>query len=239
MKIKRTLFFIILFLMIGVLAICLNFYMKHRVDEQTIVGEIVHVRYTEVDKYDECLIYIKPKSDIERNDWVLFKVTKETEGLSQTDTGIIADSEEIKLGNVVEIIFDKNFNDVSGRNRIEVISIKPSSDNSITTETLSLVASDKYSFDQGETNTYIIGEVVHVARIDTIDRDGYILYVDDESISTALVEVWIDSKTKMNEEMSKMLVKEATGYEVKIIPITAFPFEKIICTALTVEINIK
>ena len=240
MKIKRTLFFIILFLMIGILAICLNFYMRHKVDEQTIVGEIVHVRYTEVDKYDECLIYIKPKSDIERNDWVLFKVTKETEGLSESETKILSESPEIKVGNVVEIAFDGNSVNRDGYIRLEAISIRQASNNTKITDELSLVASNKYSFDQGDINTDIIGEVVHVAKVNIPDREGYILYIDDRSKSVALTEVWIDGKTLMDDETAKMLFEGSTGYEVVVKPINAFPFDsyaKNIYTALSITIT--
>ena len=213
---------VILIILIGTLVCLIN-----SDKNETFVGEVVHICYNDIDKYERCYVYLKPTFDSEREDLVLFEITKETAFESGFE-GVLIDSPELKIGNTVEISFDKRKKDWEN---FKAKSIGSKKSDSITTNALLPIPKSDYSFDDSNLGITIKGKVIHVAEYKSSSLNGYILYVEEYS-SSPLSVFWIDENTIVSDEAKEYLLSRKVGYNIKVKRMDVVPFDNSSCFIL-------
>ena len=186
-------------------------------NSQKFVGKIAYIHYGNADQTEPYYVYLNPIFSPEREDWVMFEITPQT----QMET--TSNESQMKLGNIIEIVYSKNKE--NKWDNYKAISIKIADESSNTSDELSLNIKENYSFDKGDVSRIYIGQVVHIAKINISSVSGYIVYIDDPTAAPELKRCWIDERSFINDSTKELLENRIVGYTVELQSIDNRPFD--------------
>lgn len=230
---KKT---VIILLIVIALTIVLGvfFYIESN-NEQIFIGEVAFVRYREIDKYDLCYVYLKPVFNPDREELIMFEISKKTLFDSEF-SGVLGSYPELLEGNVVKVTFNKSILDDS--KIIKATSICTVDYTTGVTDELPLIDKKSFSFDRAPLGITVFGKIVHIAKVESLPLNGYIVYLEEQP-NAPLTAFWVDKNTLIGTGVDKMLSNKETGYTIEIKRLDDSPFKNstpIILAAFSINI---
>lgn len=191
----------------------------------TTIGEIVYVTqrgdsHNTENKPFLFYVYVKPLSETENEDWILFTVDQNTLTESQKSTDPLT-MPELSVGTIVEIVRNKNIDrpkyDLPGfiyGFYAESIKVYNGETDGLKDQEIPLILNKKYEFDQENVNYSQIssGRLVGVIKVES-PINGYIIYIHPDD-GDLLKKYWIDTNTIMDDDTRNLIESETTGVRI-------------------------
>lgn len=208
---------------VSIITTAIFLYQQHKTDVQTFVGEVIFVRGYPADEYERCFAYLRSVTDSTREDLVIFEITSETVFASGYINGRLKNAPELVEGSFIEINFDKNGLNNCQEN-YKAISVGVANSESTSTDELSPLLDEDYSFDNGSLGMTIYGEIVYIANCELPSLSGYIVYIEEYQ-GYPLKAIWVCDKTSIDGKAKSILEEKKTGDRVEAKLINQSPFE--------------
>lgn len=208
-------------------------------EKMTVVGEISYIK-----SLNSHCVYIRPLEQGSNGVWIPVEITENTSTPSDF-SNVASDMPELAIGTIVEVVYNvsEEKNESAKSSAYKAISLKVVSDadmHSKQDSPLKLSKGYEYTTDANDGNRDF-GTVVHVAKLEA-PISGYLIYLDNNRTSDnqTLTIYWVDEKLlkedglhHIGDEVKALIESGATGYEIAVLGLSLYPFEKMNIQSIT------